>query len=149
LAEPRFWRHPVSSTFHGRDILAPVAAQLSLGVPADQLGPGVSDWTILALPRPTLSPDCLVGEVLFADSFGNLLTNIPGESFLSFAGRSVRVRVGPYEVTTIVRTYGEAKAGSIVALVSSSGRLEIAVVEGNAARVLGAGEGTPVEVTPR
>ena len=144
LADKRFWGNPVSATFHGRDILAPVGAYLSLGVPATQLGPPVSDWVRFTPPEPRTLPDRLAGEVVFIDSFGNLLTSIPG-TVLSTASN---VRIGSQEAQ-IVRTYGEAAPGSIVALVSSSGMLEIACVNGSAATRLGVGVGTPVEMLLR
>jgi hypothetical protein len=146
LSEPRFWRQPVSATFHGRDILAPVAARLSLGLAADELGPLVSDWVRLPLPVPTLTDERLSGEVVFVDPFGNLLTNIPASALASFTGAPLRVHVGPHSVTRFVRTYGDAEPGAVVALASSSGRLEVAVAQGNAARALGLGVGAPVEI---
>src|SRR5206468_2733487 len=82
LIERRFWRAEVSPTFHGRDILAPVAAHLGLGVQPDQLGPPASRWVELTLPTPRLTAGRLEGEVLFVDDFGNLLTNLPGDVFL-------------------------------------------------------------------
>ncbi|HKB36138.1 MAG TPA: SAM-dependent chlorinase/fluorinase [Gemmataceae bacterium] len=147
LSEPRFWRHPVSATFHGRDILAPVAAYLSLGGDPNELGNPVTEWVRHPLPPATLEPRRLAGEVVFVDPFGNLLTNIPGDAFLALASGPVRVVVGAREVTRVVRTYGEADRGTLVALVSSSGLLEVAVAEGNAARELGVATGTPVVVS--
>ncbi|MBI1913601.1 MAG: SAM-dependent chlorinase/fluorinase [Planctomycetes bacterium] len=146
LTEPRFWRHPVSSTFHGRDILAPVAAFLSLGGDPKELGCPVAQWVRHDLPAPVLEPQRLAGEVVFVDPFGNLLTNIPGEAFLTLASEAVRVVVGTREGTRVVRTYGEAGRGTLIALVSSCGLLEVAVAEGNAAHELGGAAGTPVVV---
>jgi S-adenosylmethionine hydrolase len=143
LAERRFWREPVSDTFHGRDVLAPAAGHLSLGVEPRALGPRVERWVRLALPEPRAEMNGIAGEVVFVDGFGNLLTNIPAEAWEQ---RPTRVVIGGREVARRVRTYGEAAAGTAVALVSSAGTLEVAVVEGNAARVLGAGVGTPVRV---
>src|SRR5262249_8333446 len=135
---------PVSATFHGRDILAPTAAHLSLGVEPRELGPAVTEWVRLELPAPTITAGGIAGEVLFVDHFGNLITNIPAEPAAGLVGRTVRV--GQHEVTRWVRTYAEAGPGSVVALVSSSGQLEIAVAQGNAARRLQAAAGTPVSV---
>ena len=149
LTEPRFWKHPVSSTFHGRDIFAPVAAHLSLGVDPGELGPPVSEWVQLPLPAPVLEARRLAGEVVYVDDFGNLLTNIPAAAFLRLAAGPVRVIVGGKEVERVVRTYGEAQPGTLVALISSSGCLEVAVTQGSAAAATGAAVGTPVEVTPR
>jgi S-adenosylmethionine hydrolase len=147
LADPQFWRRPVSATFHGRDVFAPVAGHLARGLDPARLGPPLDHWVKLTLPEPSLEPDRLAGEVIFIDDFGNLLTNIPGDAFLALAAGPVRVRAGPHEVGRRVRTYGEAEPGTLVSLVSSSGTLEIAVARGNAARQLGVGVGAPVTVT--
>lgn len=147
LAEPRLWRQPVSATFHGRDILAPVAGHLSLGVDPHTLGPQVTEWVRFEFPQPTLEPGRLAGEVVFVDRFGNLLTNIPGEALAMVAGPR-HFQVGEHVVDRQVRTYAEAEPGSPVALVSSNGILEIAVSSGNAAQQLGARVGTRVMVTP-
>ncbi|HTK75227.1 MAG TPA: SAM-dependent chlorinase/fluorinase [Gemmataceae bacterium] len=144
LAERRFWRRDVSATFHGRDILAPVAGHLSLGVAPAELGPVVTSWQRLDLPRPATMPDGVRGEVVIVDRFGNLISNVPGRSH--FAGATVRLADG--RAVKLVRTYGDAEPGTLVALIGSSGRLEVAVVNGSAAARLGLGTGTPVEVTP-
>jgi S-adenosyl-L-methionine hydrolase (adenosine-forming) len=149
LAEPRYWRPEVSATFHGRDVFAPVAAHLSLGLDPGLLGPPLSGWARLEFPRPALAPDRLAGEVLFVDPFGNLLTNIPGEVWAGWAGRSARLTVGGKEVSGRARTYGEAPPGTPVALISSAGTLEVAVVQGSAARQLGLGAGAEVLVELR
>jgi S-adenosylmethionine hydrolase len=149
LAEPRFWRHPVSNTFHGRDILAPVAAQLSLGLQVAELGPVVTSWVRLVKPVLKLAEDRLAGEITLVDPFGNLQTSIPADVFQRLARGGVRVRVGPHEIPRVVRAYGDAQPGEVVALVSSSDCLEIAIVQGNAGRVLGVAAGTPVEVIAR
>jgi S-adenosyl-L-methionine hydrolase (adenosine-forming) len=143
LAERRFWRHTISNTFHGRDVFAPVAANLSLGLDPRKLGPSAANWVRLHRPTPTAGPAGIVGEVLFVDGFGNLVTNIPGEALARHAG--VRwVKVADHDVPHFVHTYGEAEPGALVALVSSDGWLEVAVSQGNAARHLQAGVGTPV-----
>ncbi|HEV3261076.1 MAG TPA: SAM-dependent chlorinase/fluorinase, partial [Gemmataceae bacterium] len=146
VSEPRFWRQPVSATFHGRDIFAPVAAHLSLGVAPAALGPPVTEWVALEGPAPQLQEDRLSGQVEFIDHFGNLITNIPGQAFTALAGRPVRILVGGQDVPRQVRTYADAEAGSVVALVSSNDRLEIAVAQGSAAQRLQAAVGTEVTV---
>jgi S-adenosyl-L-methionine hydrolase (adenosine-forming) len=145
LAEPRYWRHPVSATFHGRDILAPVAGHLSLGVDPRALGMQVVEWVRLEHPRPMLDAKLLEGEVVFVDRFGNLITNIPGEALEILAG-APRFQVGDKELDRWVRSYAEAEPGTPVALVSSTGMLEIAVTNGHAAQQLGACVGSPVLV---
>ncbi len=147
LENQRFWRHPVSHTFHGRDILAPVAAYLSLGVLPEELGPPAELRVLLDWPQPRILPDRIIGVVEEIDSFGNLITNIRAEAL---AGRPTDRRAvvvcGIYETYGIYSTYAQQPADSLVALISSSGRLELALVGSNAARRLGIGVGTPVTV---
>jgi len=132
LDRPEFWGKQVSATFHGRDLMAPVAAALARGVRLDRLGTPVDDWQRLDLPRPQREDGKLIGEILFADSFGNLITNLTAND----------VPVPPHQVSLTdhrfrwVGTYGEAEPGEPVALIGSSGRLELAVVNGDAARTL-------------
>ncbi len=145
LGEQRFWRSKVSATFHGRDIFAPVAANLSLGLDPRQLGPIVADWVRLDRPTPRHVPGGIAGEVIYVDHFGNLITNIPGET-LTLDDRPKRVLISGVEVPRIVRTYADAPPGTLIALVSSGEWLEVAVVQGNAARQLGAGMGAPVTI---
>lgn len=145
LTEKRFWRSRVSSTFHGRDIFAPVAANLSLGLDPRDLGPIVNDWVRLERPSPRHDANGIFGEVLYIDRFGNLLTNIPGEA-LTLDDRPKRVCVAGVEVPRIVRTYSEAEPGTLISLVSSLEWLEVAVSQGNAAQQLGASIGTPVTI---
>jgi S-adenosylmethionine hydrolase len=147
LARPRYWRRPVSATFHGRDIFAPVAAHLSLGIDPANLGPSVTEWVELSLPRPKLGPNRLAGEVVFVDHFGNLITNIPGKALTRFAGSEACIRAAGHAVPRLVHSYADVAPGDLAALVSSAGTLEIAVNQGSAANRLQAGVGTWVEVT--
>jgi S-adenosyl-L-methionine hydrolase (adenosine-forming) len=142
VTEPRWWPPSVSATFHGRDVFAPVAAHLSRGIDPGELGPVTTDWVRLALAEPRRTPEGWAGEVVFVDHFGNLITNVPGE----LVGRRRSVRVGDAEVTRWVRTYAEAEAGAAVALVSSNGFVEVAVVQGSAARRFGVQAGVAVLV---
>jgi S-adenosylmethionine hydrolase len=146
VAEPRYWRQPVSATFHGRDILAPAAGWLSLGIDPAALGPPAADWVHLNMPAPERDPDGWTGEVVFVDRFGNLITNIPGDAITDSSNAHAQVAVGLHMVAQRVRTYAEAARGTTVALIGSTGMLEIAVVQGNAARSLQAASGTPVTV---
>jgi S-adenosylmethionine hydrolase len=124
----------VSHTFHGRDILAPVAARLSLGVRGNQLGPLVDQLVELDWPTPRISPDEIVGQIIAVDSFGNLISNITEGHFRDWSpSERPRVRCGAVTIDGLVHTYGEAGMCQWVALFGSSGRLEIAVVSGNAA----------------
>ncbi len=139
LAESSYWNSPVSPTFHGRDIMAPVAAYWASGIPIEAFGPPAQIECPLAWPSPEIHDDRIVGQVIAADSFGNLVTNIT-QSELAKLGESPGKRhvvVGDDSVLRFVTTYGEAAPDELVALVGSSGRLELAVVGGSAARRLG------------
>jgi S-adenosylmethionine hydrolase len=148
LANCRFWRPGVSSTFHGRDIFAPVAAHLSLGVKPDELGPELPDPVELPSRSAVTFGKKWQGEVQFVDDFGNLITNIPACKLKCLP---VTVSVGGDDdakplALRWVRTYSDATAGELVCLFSSDGFFEIAEVNGSAARRLGANTGAAVEV---
>jgi hypothetical protein len=147
LAQSRFWRHEVSATFHGRDILAPVAAHLSLGVAPQDLGPALSDWVELPWPAPVRTTQAIEGEVLAIDRFGNVITNIDGSELIAVEPSGMRACCGGQTTTGLVRTYADARVGSLLTLVGSSGLLEIAVRGGSAADRLRADVGFPVLVT--
>jgi S-adenosylmethionine hydrolase len=146
LANSRFWRPGVSSTFHGRDIFAPVAAHLSLGVTPDELGPELTDPAQLPTRSAVTFGKKWQGEVQFADDFGNLITNIPACKLKCLPVKvSVESGAKPLALRW-VRTYSDAAAGDLVCLFSSDGYFEIAEVNGNAARRLGVVTGAAVEL---
>lgn len=148
VEEPRFWLPRVSATFHGRDIMAPVAARLSLGLPPERLGPALDTLVSLTWPEVLILPRSIRGSVESIDSFGNLITDIT-EAMLADAPRdeSVRIACDEHETLGIFRTYSDQPASTLLALFGSSGRLELAIVEENAAAMLGIRTGTPVVVT--
>jgi S-adenosyl-L-methionine hydrolase (adenosine-forming) len=134
-----------AATFHGRDVLAPLAVRLLDGLNHDTLGEPLRHLMRLRWPTPEETPTGIRGEVIFIDAFGNLVTNLPASLLpqLKVAGR---LRVGPHAITTIVRTYGDAAPGTPVALVGSQGYIEAAIVEGRADERLSAHVGTPVAI---
>ena len=138
LNNPAYWLPRVSATFHGRDIFAPVAAHLSLGVPLDALGEPIDDWVKLSSCANALRlGEEIVGRVVHIDRFGNAITNI-GEELLAGMDRArVVVRIGAHALRGIKPTYAAATSGEAVALISSSWQIEIAVRDGNAAQTLG------------
>jgi len=146
LSESRFWRSEISSTFHGRDILAPAAAHLSLGITPSQLGRPAGDCEQLPWPEPSPIPGGLQGELLAVDRFGNLITNFVQPDFPVAARSTLRVVFGTTEIGPLVRTYSDVREGEFAVLVGSSGLVEIAVRNGNAAERLRAGPGTRVRV---
>jgi S-adenosyl-L-methionine hydrolase (adenosine-forming) len=148
LSAPKYWLAEVSATFHGRDIMAPAAAHLSLGVCPQVLGETAGRLKRLGTQRPKVTDARILGEVMTIDSFGNLITNILAD-LLAGQPSDDRMHVvcGPHKTKGIYRTYGERPQGTLVALVGSAGRLELAIVGGNAAGRLGVAVGAPVVVT--
>ena len=131
----------VSSTFHGRDVFAPAAALLARGEELAAVGPPLTG------APPVLLAKHDAPRVMIVDRFGNLVTSIRAE-MLAALGPAVVVMVGATRLP-LVGTYGELDPGGAGALVGSRGRLEIAAREGSAQARLGAGRGTPVQVSRR
>jgi len=136
----------VSSTFHGRDIFAPVAAHLAGGTSLQEIGPKAEK--ILRLPRntATVMPNLAKGQVIFIDHYGNLLTNIPGSELGKLkTGQLLNLTIkGKVVPVPFLRTYAEAPADRPFALINSDGEFEIAVARGNAAKKLGIAPGDSV-----
>ncbi len=146
VEESRYWRPTVSSTFHGRDILAPVAGWLSRGLDPANLGEKTLQWVRLEIAAAMRDGDTLRGEVVFVDHFGNLITNIPGEWLPTPNDRPIRIHVGKEILATHVRSYANTTPGTPIVLTSSSGTLEVAVAQGNAAAEFRVRPGTPVAI---
>lgn len=142
LSNDRFHRRPVSETFHGRDIFAPVAAHLSLGVPLEELGPHLSE--VVALPPFRAVPQAdgaLAGRIVHVDRFGNLVSDVHADQLLS---NRITAEIGGRRIAGLGRTYAEAEG--LVALIGSSGCLEVALREGSAAKEIGADVGESLVV---
>jgi S-adenosyl-L-methionine hydrolase (adenosine-forming) len=147
LENPRYFRPEISATFHGRDIFAPVAAHLSLGVPLTDLGPVLPEPVRLAWPVPIFQEAEIIGQIVACDHFGDLISNIPFPELASWLqGRSPKFRVQGQEISHLATTYSDVPSGALLALESRHGYLEFACREGSAAEVLGAGVGARVEV---
>lgn len=168
LTDPHYHLSPVSRTFHGRDVFAPVAAHLACGVPLTALGESVARLVTFPVPGVSVRPDgALRGQVVHVDRFGNLVTSIGrllwrddelllqpafsrprgerGEPWsLIFAASEAEVHVGGRRIEGIQPTYGAAPPGELLALVGSADHLEIAVAGGSATEALGVGVGEEV-----
>ena len=146
LTNPHFWRHPVSDTFHGRDIFAPVAAHVSLGIPVVDFGDPIYSLFTFPFPRPQMKQikgdKVLTGRVIHIDHFGNLITNFrkgdlpKGRLFIEVAG---------HIVDGVSESYAEADA--LLAIIGSSGNLEVSLKNGSAARLIQAKIGGEVSIT--
>ena len=129
ITDPRFWRTPVSPTFHGRDVFAPVAAGLSLGLSPYEFGEKTDVLNVLPITRPRLiGPDELLGHVMHIDRFGNLVSDIRSSDL---PPGPVEICVGAARIDGISRTYSESRG--LAALIGSSGYLEISLRNGSAA----------------
>ncbi len=134
-----------SATFHGRDIFAPVAAELAAGrVSVDEIATPTQEWAPAWLDRPEVSKGKITGAIVTIDTFGNLISDIDGELVQGFKAPVVHIagrHIG------MLQTYGRAEPGSYLALVNSFGVVEVARAEGNAAEGLGSARGAPVTIT--
>ena len=136
---------PVSSTFHGRDIFAPVAAHLSAGLDIAELGPEAHGFVRLERAGPEVAQDRVAAHVTWVDRFGNVVTDCPAsavhEVMAAWDGMALEGHEAGFP---LVESYGAVARGSLLAIVGSSGFLELSVREGSAARRLGLGSGDPV-----
>ena len=150
LANPAYWRHPVSATFHGRDVFAPTAAHLSTGVSPDGLGDPTNSITALSLPVPRPDRNAVQGHIIFADAFGNLVSDITADILadMGVPGREseVFVRIVGRDIAGLSRTFHDPPGSGLIALLGSHGRLEVALVDGNASAALGIKSGTGIEL---
>lgn len=141
-----YYLSPVSKTFHGRDIFAPVAAWLTKGWQTPAMGDEIADYKKFSMPKPKTADGGLKGVVLRVDAFGNLITNFRAEHL----GENVqengnfRMHLGSHTITKLVDTFSRGAAGEPIAYIGSSGFVEIGINKGSAARSLALGRGTPV-----
>jgi len=144
LANPDYFRHPVSATFHGRDIFAPVAGHLSLGTPLNAFGPSLDSVQSFPPWRASRQGDgSILGRIVLIDRFGNLVTNICVEDLSS---NRVRAAIADKVIEGLQRTYQDGP--DLVVYAGSSGFLEIGRRNGSAAAALGAMMGDAVRVAP-
>jgi len=144
-----YYLQPVSKTFHGRDIFAPIAAWLTKGWQSSGFGDQIEDFKRFALPRPKEADGVVKGVILRADSFGNLITNFRQEDLPEGVAKdgAIKLQVGTQSVTRFVETFAQGNGAEPFAYVGSSGFLEIGVNKGSAARTLGLNRGTAVVLT--
>lgn len=146
----QLFRHPVSRTFHGRDVFAPVAAHISKGHPLASLGAPIEQNRIQPLttgqePDRT-RPGQIEGRVVDVDRFGNLITNIDVQDLSCFEGDRFTFNVGGYTIDGMVETYADGENDGPAALIGSRGCIEIAIYSGNASRTLKLGKGAVIGV---
>jgi S-adenosylmethionine hydrolase len=144
LTSSKYFLTRPSSTFHARDIFAPVTAYLSLGVKPGEFGPAAQDCYKFELPQPVYGKDCIMGEIVYIDRFGNLITNISSDLIPNKS--RMQVRFNDKKINHLSQYYEEEKKGKLLALIGSSNFLEIAVNQGSAQRTLKAKAGDKIKV---
>jgi len=148
ITNEKFFLKPLSRTFHGRDVFAPVAASLSKGVPAARFGKPIDDYLRLSLEKPNRTGKrAWPGTVLQVDHFGNLVTNFHIDDFPQVKTRPFELNAGLEKIARLALTFTECGAGELFVIVGSSGYLEVATNQGSATKALGCGAGSPVELT--
>ena len=144
----RFFLHPLSRTFHGRDVFAPVAAHLASGIQAARFGKRIDDYLRLDFDQPTRTgKNVWTGSILKVDRFGNLATNLHIKEFPGVNTQPFELRAGLRTISRLALTFTECEPGEMFVIVGSSGYLEVASNQGSAAKTLGCGAGSPVQLT--
>ncbi|HEY4765770.1 MAG TPA: SAM-dependent chlorinase/fluorinase [Candidatus Sulfotelmatobacter sp.] len=149
ITSEHYFRQPVSNTFHGRDIFAPVAAYLAKFVESDKFGDEIEDYVRFAAPKPKAAGENRIrGVVLKVDRFGNLITNVaPADAPALFAeSATFKIVVGTREITDIRKTFAEGGPGEVFGVLGSMGYLEIVANRAAAAQITGAGKGSEVSI---
>ena len=146
ITASRYFRQPVSRTFHGRDIFAPVAAHLAGGIAPAEIGPAIGYYRQLNFGKPAQTgAKAWTGTILKVDRFGNLITNFPSETW-QFTTGSFEMKVGVRAVSRMASNYAEMAAGDPFVIAGSAGFLEISMNRESAARALGAASGDILEL---
>lgn len=148
ITSEHYFRHPVSNTFHGRDIFAPVAAWLSKSWQTASFGDDITDYVRFAMPKAKIAGNKITCKVLRVDIFGNVITNLTAEDAPALTAPDAKftLKVGNGTITKIFPTFALGAPAEPFALIGSGGYLEIAVNKGNASKVLGVGRGAEVTI---
>jgi S-adenosyl-L-methionine hydrolase (adenosine-forming) len=148
ITNQRYFLNPLSRTFHGRDVFAPVAAHLAAGVPASRFGPRIEDHLRLNFDPPARQDRrTWTGCVLKIDRFGNIITNFHIDEFPQLHTRPFELKIGSARVRRLALTFTECPPGELFGIIGSSGYLEVAVNQGSAAAQLGCGPAAPAQLT--
>jgi hypothetical protein len=145
-----YYRTPVSSTFHARDVFAPVVAYLAKGVEPAKFGEEITDFVRFNAPKPKpIDAQTLRGVVLRVDRFGNIVTNFTPQdvpALFQAEPPAFKIVVGKREITTMHANYAEGKPNEVFGILGSMGYLELSANRGAAAQIIGASKGSEVNV---
>jgi S-adenosylmethionine hydrolase len=143
ITNKSLFEHPVSRTFHGRDIFAPTAAHLARGTPIESVGERITDFIIKPLPQPRpAGADRLLASVLRIDKYGNIITNLRARDL----HEGFSLRVAGLDITQLCHSFSESHRGEFFAIEGSAGFIEIALSQGSAADRLRVARGAEIEV---
>jgi S-adenosylmethionine hydrolase len=147
ISNAKYFLQPVSTTFHGRDIFAPVAAHLAAGVPAARMGKRIEDYLKPGFEKPhRAGKRTWIGRILKIDRFGNVITSFHADDFGDLALRNFSFGFGPVTVSAMARNYAERAPGELFAILGSSGYYEVSVSQGSAAQTIHCESGAAVEL---
>jgi S-adenosylmethionine hydrolase len=150
ISATRYFREPVSRTFHGRDVFAPVAGHLAAGAGAAAFGGVVTDWVVRVQPQPVqVAEGVWEGEVLWVDHFGNLVTNFASSDFLDVLRSPFQFEIGNHWIERFAAYYGMMKRGVPYLVLGSAGNVEVSLNQGDAARECGVGAGARIRLLAR
>ncbi|WP_340820217.1 S-adenosyl-l-methionine hydroxide adenosyltransferase family protein [Methanolobus sp. WCC4] len=135
----------VSSTFHGRDIFAPVAAHISKGMGLKEIGKPVDEYVTLDISGYEIEKDFIRTRVVYIDSFGNIITNVPGDELMRSVQQGAILSIAGRQMP-FLSTYGEVTRGKLLSLVGSHGFLEVALNQGSAAKLLHLDNGNEITI---
>jgi S-adenosylmethionine hydrolase len=148
LSNPKYFLSHRSTTFHGRDLFAPVAAHLSMGVKPEAFGPRLDSWIEIDFENPRMRGRALIGKILHIDAFGNLISNIDSQKLFNHVREdSFVVRIGKRSIQGLKKAYWEGKKNEPMVLIGSGGFLEVSVREGNAQKALKVKKGNKIEIS--
>jgi len=142
LTNSTYWRERVSSTFHGRDIFAPIAAHLSMGRSPEDFGVKLDTMVTIPLLYPHKTQNGMTGHIIHIDSFGNLITNFKEQDL---PGKNIIISVGGKRIHGLSRTYQDSPG--LLSLIGSHGYLEISLKNGSASDFLGVGTGYQIKIS--
>jgi len=147
ISSDRYFRQPVSRTFHGRDIFSPVAAHLAAGVPPSRMGKLIQDYLRPSFEKPQRTGKrTWTGRILRIDRFGNIVTNFHTSEFPDLDRKNFSLSLGPRQIGVMAHNYAECGPGELFVIVGSGGYLEISVGQGSAAKAIGCETGAPAEL---
>ena len=144
VANKQYFLQEISQTFHGRDIFSPVAAHIAAGVELKLLGDEIHDFERGKVLTPVIQPHKIIGHVIYIDRFGNLITNISNQLLKKV--ENIIINVGTIDIQNLSNSYADVRPGEAVALLGSSGFLEIGIRNGNAQRTLNVNRNGIVEL---